>query len=118
MNMRIKELRQVLHLDQQNFGKSIGLAPTTISAIETGYRQLSDRNISIICDAFNVNEHWLRTGEGDIFLPTNTSSIDSLKKEYNLSDIECKLVELYINLSPAKRNEFTNILFNMFSHSD
>ena len=55
MNNRIKQIRKSLNIDQQTFGNLIGLAPTTISSIETGYRQLSDRNINIICDTFNVN---------------------------------------------------------------
>ena len=28
----------------------------------------SDRTITDICREFNVSEHWLRTGEGDMFI--------------------------------------------------
>ena len=36
--------------------------------METGTRNITDRTIQLICNEFNVNEHWLRTGEGDMFV--------------------------------------------------
>lgn len=118
MNNRIKQIRKSLNIDQQTFGNLIGLAPTTISSIETGYRQLSDRNINIICDTFNVNPNWLRTGEGKMFLSTDASLLDSLQKKYNLSLTERELVERYISLSPSDREKFTSILLSLVPHSD
>ena len=34
-------------------------------------RNPSDRTVSDICRVFNVNEHWLRTGEGEMFNPVD-----------------------------------------------
>ena len=36
--------------------------------IEHGQNMLTDRNINIICKEFHVNEEWLRSGEGDMFI--------------------------------------------------
>ena len=36
--------------------------------IENGKVNVTDRVIKSICREFNVNEHWLLTGEGDMFL--------------------------------------------------
>ena len=36
--------------------------------IEVGKRKFSDKHIKIICSEFHVNEKWLRTGEGEMFL--------------------------------------------------
>ena len=113
MNTRIKQLRENLGLSQQHFGKIINIAPSTISSLETGHRQLTERNITIICDTFNVNPEWLRTGEGEMFLTSPKSSVEDLRKEYNLSDIEYELIKSYLDLPIDKRNEFAKILVGM-----
>lgn len=64
MNERLKELRNKLNLTQEEFGKKIGSARNTIANYETGNRNPSNAIITSICREFNVNEAWLRTGEG------------------------------------------------------
>lgn len=68
MNKRIKELRKNLNLTQEEFAKSISLSRSAYSNIEAGFTNLTDRNLSLICKTFNVNEEWLRYGTGDMFL--------------------------------------------------
>lgn len=67
MNKRIKELRKTLGLTQNDFGLKLGLAPNTITNYETGRRDPSNQIIVAMCREFNVNEEWLRTGEGEMF---------------------------------------------------
>lgn len=68
MNNRIKILRkQELKLTQKEFSNRLGLSENFIWQIEKGERIPSDRTITDICREFNVNEIWLRTGEGDPF---------------------------------------------------
>lgn len=67
MNERIKEIRNILQLNQSDFANKIGIGQAGLSAIEKGIRNVTDRNIQLICSAFNVNENWLRTGEGEMF---------------------------------------------------
>lgn len=64
MNKRIKKVRNKAGLNQEKFAERIGLTKNFISLIETGMRIPSDRTIKDICREFNVNEIWLRTGEG------------------------------------------------------
>ena len=40
-----------------------------IKNIETGLTQLKENKIPLICNAYDVNEEWLRTGKGEMFLP-------------------------------------------------
>lgn len=68
MGERMKALRKALHLTQQELADRIGLTKNFISLIETECRTPSDRTISDICREFNVNEAWLRTGEGEMFV--------------------------------------------------
>jgi len=68
MNERIKELRKALGLTQQDFADRIGSVQNTITGYETGRRAPSNQVVALICREFNVNENWLRTGEGQMFI--------------------------------------------------
>lgn len=68
MNNRIKELRKSLRLSQTEFGARLGIKQTTVAGYETGGRSPIDAVVSLICREFNVSEHWLRTGEGEMFV--------------------------------------------------
>lgn len=67
INERVKELRKFLKLTQNELGDKIGITGSTISDIERGKLPPTDRNISMICEKFNVREVWLREGLGNIF---------------------------------------------------
>lgn len=68
MKDRIKKIRKEKDLTQQEFADKLGTARNNIAGYETGKRQPSDAVISLICTKFNVNEEWLRTGTGDMFI--------------------------------------------------
>lgn len=70
MNERIHELRKTLGLSQKEFAKQIGLKQTSISIIEKPGSTITEQNIKAICLRFCVNETWLRTGSGPMFLET------------------------------------------------
>lgn len=65
---RVKAVRKDLNMTLESFGKRLGVTKTAISNIENGARCLTDQMLLAICREFNVNENWLRTGEGDMFL--------------------------------------------------
>ena len=67
MNRRIKEIRSALGLTQQEFADRLSLKRNTIATYEMGKASPSDRTINDICDKYNVNETWLRTGKGGMF---------------------------------------------------
>lgn len=70
MNERILYLRKtVLNLSRAKFGELVGMSDSEIKNIENGVTQLKENKIPLICGAYNVSETWLRTGEGEIFLP-------------------------------------------------
>ena len=68
VNERLKELRKELKLTQQEFANKIGISRGNIGAYEVGKNKISDAVISLICTKFHVNEDWLRTGNGDMFI--------------------------------------------------
>lgn len=55
-------------MTQDDFSSRIGLSRNFIAQVETGAKTPSDRTINDICREFNVNEEWLRTGEGEMFI--------------------------------------------------
>lgn len=67
MKDRIKELRSVLNLSQKDFANSIAVQQSAVSMMERGTLPVSDRVITTICLAHGIDEHWLRTGEGDMY---------------------------------------------------
>ena len=69
MNNRIKFLRKSLNLTQQEFADKLNIKRGAVSNYEIGRNQPIDAVISLICREFNVNENWLRSGEGEMFLP-------------------------------------------------
>lgn len=72
INERLKHLRKdLLNMTLENFGSKIHLSRQSLSNIENGNRSITDRTISDICREFDVNEEWLRTGEGPEFIKSN-----------------------------------------------
>lgn len=67
MNGRLKELRLKIGLSQSDFAGKLLMSQNQLSLIELGKRNLTNRTINDICREFNVNENWIRTGEGNIF---------------------------------------------------
>lgn len=67
MNERIKRIREYYKLTQDEFGKRIGSARNTIANYESGNRSPSNSVVLSICREFNINESWLRSGEGEMF---------------------------------------------------
>ena len=67
MHVRIKKIRQSFKLTQEEFGSRLGVSRDVINNLERGRVSLKDHIIKLICVEFNVNEEWLRTGEGEMF---------------------------------------------------
>lgn len=98
---RIKKVRQEKSLTQQHFGERIGLKRNSLALIETG-RNPSEQTIISICREFNVNETWLRTGEGEMYLPEREELI---LDDSSLSELERSLIRSYIK-APAELRKY------------
>lgn len=68
MKDRIKKVRKNFGLTQSDFGARVGVKGNTIGNYETDLRKPSDAVIFSICREFNINEEWLRTGKGEMFI--------------------------------------------------
>lgn len=63
---RLKQIREYTGLSQKEFSERIHIGASTLAMLETGDRKIKDLHVSLICTAFNIDEHWFRTGEGDM----------------------------------------------------
>lgn len=116
MNERIKELRKALGFkNQQDFADALNIKRGTIANYEVGRNEPIDAVITLICSKFNVNETWLRTGEGEMFIQRSREEelinftadmlmgeTDSFKKRLisalaKLNEEEWEMVEMLMN---------------------
>lgn len=121
VNSRIKLIRESENLTQDAFGKRIGSARNTIANYENGNRTPSNAVIISICKEFGVNEEWLRTGEGEMFVPRDRETElaklttdflldepDSFRSRFisllaRMSDEEWKMVEDLVDRLAQKK---------------
>lgn len=122
MNERIKELRKELNLTLEKFGERLGIQKATLSKIENGTVSITERNIAAICREFNVNENWLRTGEGDIHI--QISEEDELMQwagkvlSKQSSDFQYRFVKMLMGLTEEQWQVFEDKVRELASSSD
>ncbi len=109
---RLKKVRKWVGLNQTNFGKKIGMSQSGYGQVETGDRPLNDRLIKLICLEFNINEEWLKTGEGTMQLQTDESIIEELANEYHMSDKQKKIIETFARMDESKREIIAQAFFS------
>lgn len=91
MKDRIREIRKAKGLTQTAFGEKIGVRGNTITNYENGLRTPTDAVLLSICREFGVNELWLRTGEGEMFLkPTKNDQIAAMIADVLVGENEFK----------------------------
>ena len=74
INNRIKIIRKNAKLTQTAFGERIGVTKNAVVNMEIpGRSKISDAYIKAICREFDVREEWLRTGEGEMFVPKRSA---------------------------------------------
>ena len=76
---RIQILRhhEAVGLTLEQFGKRVGVSAVSIHKVENNQNGVSDRLRRDICREFHVNETWLRTGEGEMFIPKDRNDVIS-----------------------------------------
>lgn len=67
MNNRLRELRKTLKMNQEDFGKLLGITKSGVSDLESGRRNVTEQHI-IMLKMHDVNEEWLREGTGKMFV--------------------------------------------------
>lgn len=103
INERFKKIRILKKMNQEQFGNLIGLSKSGISNIENGIRNVTEKHIKLLCSELNVCENYLRTGIGEPFSKMPQTTMETLKKDFNLNDYDLNLIFAYLQLSTEKR---------------
>lgn len=120
INERFKILRKVCKKTQTDFGKILGLSVSGISDIEVGRRSVTEKHLIMLSnwDEYNVNIDWLRTGNGEMFLPTETDTLEALRQEYQLTDQQFKFMSNFLRLPENEKEIIFNFLSSVFENAE
>ena len=66
---RIKAVRESAKLSQLRFAEQIHVKQPTVAGYESGRSVPGDAIIASICRLYNINELWLRYGDGEMHQP-------------------------------------------------
>lgn len=110
MKDRIKEIRKSMPecgKTQEDFARFLGIPKPNLSSYETGRRVPTDAVIQLICSKCNVNENWLRTGDGEMKKPTPDMNFMEVCTKIGISDEKAKQAIMnYWQLSQSDRELF------------
>lgn len=120
INERFIELRKACKKNQSEFAKVLGLSRSGVTAIETGQRKVTEKHLLMLSnwDEYNVNIDWLRTGDGEMFLPTETDALEKIRQEYHLTDQQFKFVSNFLRLPENEKDVIFNFLSSVFDNSE
>lgn len=105
LNERIREVRKQLGLSQMDFAEKVGISQRSVSWGEQPGNNVPDSTVKTLCIVFRVNETWLRTGEGEMFLQPDTFSLDQYLKEKGCTPLELEIVKAYFELDRDTRQK-------------
>lgn len=115
---RVKQVRKELGLSLEKFGEKIGLRKSSLSQIENGINNLTDQTIRGICREYNVSYDYLMDGEGEMFTDLPDTILDELCIQYDLDDIDRKIMEIYLELPPEARQALKDKIREKFLTDD
>lgn len=116
MKDRLKEVRKKHSKGktQDMFAEFLGIPKQNISSYEIGRRTPSDAVIQLICEKCNVNEEWLRTGNGEMFQPiTKNDEISKLFGEvlkHDESNFKHRLINALAKLDENGWENLENLI--------
>ncbi len=103
IGVRIKKIRELLHLSQSAFGESLGVSYSAIGLYENGKRSVPETIKKSICREHNVNYLFLIEGIGEVFANIPETILDELVLQYELSDEERSLILDFCKLQKEQR---------------
>ena len=119
---RIEKLIKQLGITKTKFAEKLSVSQPYISKIIISGYVPSDRLIEDICEKFNANEKWLRTGEGEMFIRKTRSEtiadfmVDMLNEEE--PSYKRRLIEALAELSTDEWKLLENITLKLAEKKD
>lgn len=122
INERIREIREYLKLSRNDFGERLGMSGDSINNLERGRVVIKDFIIKLISQEFNVDENWLRTGEGSMFileLDEDTVLVEQLLNEYDnplfseIKSLVFNIMKVYNQLDPKSKQVIDDFIIKL-----
>ena len=119
---RIENLIKQLGITKTKFAEKLSVSQPYISKIIISWYVPSDRLIEDICEKFNANEKWLRTGEGEMFIRKTRSEtiadfmVDMLNEEE--PSYKRRLIEALAELSTDEWKLLESITLKLAEKKD
>jgi len=104
---RLKYLRKILGLSQEEFGGRIGKSLRTIQYWEAGTVQIPDTALKLISQVFGVSYNWLKTGQGEMWERREKTLLEELEvktRELLEKLVRIPVVERAFNSTRCIRN--------------
>ncbi len=112
-NERLKYLRKKLNISQKELASELMLNVAMISLIENNKKNLTDKNIILICEKFNINANWLKFGEGEIFKESEDDELLKLSNQYNLDTKTQTILKNFLNMNDDDRNMLIDFMHRL-----
>lgn len=101
----LKELRETKNFTKKQVANGVGITERAYIAYEYGERDVSTETLLKLADFYGVTTDYLlgrNTGE--------LNNIDKLEREFNMSALEKRILEGYLDLSDDMRGNFMEFL--------
>lgn len=115
INERIKFVRKHFKLSQVEFAEKLGISQRSVSWNEHAGNNVSTSTIKSICMAYSINENWLRTGEGKMFLQSSQFILDQYVYDHGGTELDLEIVKAYFSIPAEIRQIVLDCVKNVFS---
>ncbi len=118
MKERIRKIRKEAGLTQEAFAQKIGIKRNTVATYETTDKIPLDAIINSICRVFNVNEEWLKSGIGEMYITNDSSDeFNSVMEEIGVTDQRAREIILnYSHLSVSEKERFWEVIDKLLAN--
>lgn len=110
---RVKEVRTLAKLRQEDFAERIDVTQSTVAQFESGDNPIKDRYIKLICSEFNINQEWLLYGSGTM-LNSSSISFEEFASLYNISTLEMEFLKTYLDIDKEIRRDILEKFMTTF----
>ena len=93
-----------VNLTLEKFGEKLGIKKSALSLIENEKNNLTEQMAKSICREFRVNYFWLTEEKGEPFIDIPDTALDDLADDYDLDNIDKKIIQKYLELSADQRD--------------
>ena len=110
---RLFQIRKALGMTQIDFAKTLNSSNGHVSDMEKDRKNITDSTIELLKLKCNVNADWLRTGTGEMFVRTPSSTMEQLRREFNLDEFSFNLVYEYLKLGGEQRKAVRDFFYRV-----